>query len=135
MKHIIKLINIPSDIIDNVHKCYEVGCDIELKVGESLNISDYIDRIVFLDTSIFGNNNNICYAYTHKPLGNKISLVFNIIEIKNYLQIQDYRREPEIKSAIKIYYVEYTKQTIDKIRELIKIDKEIQKKQIDFGDE
>ena len=132
MKTIIEIINIPSNIFDNVRKSYTIKDNLDINIGESLIIQDYIQRRVYLDCSIF-NNENISHAYTYEKLGNKIDLEFDVKDIQHNIYIEDYDSD-NITEHIKYIKVEFTKKTIDIIKQLVEIDKNVSQKSIDFGD-
>lgn len=132
MKTIVEIINIPSNIFDNVRKSYTINDNLNINIGESLIIQDYIQRRVYLDTSTF-NNENICCAFTYEKLGNKIDLEFDVKDIQHDIYIEDYNSN-NITEYIKYIKVEFTKKTIDIIKQLVEIDEKVSQKSIDFGD-
>lgn len=132
MKTIVEIINIPSNIFDNVRKSYTINDNLNINIGESLIIQDYIQRRVYLNTSTF-NNGNISYAFTYEKLGNKINLEFDVKDIEHNVYIEDYNSN-NITEYIKYIKVEFTKKTIDTIKQLVEIDEKVSKKSIDFGD-
>lgn len=133
MKTIIEVINIPTDIYENISKSYKFDYDVQVTKDDIICVTDYLSRVVFLDVSKL--NIDCVYAYTKEELGNKIPIYFKVIDVNHNFYVNDYRSDSsDITSYIKVIKVQLEQKSIDKIKNIINIDKNISSKNIDFGD-
>lgn len=115
MKTHIKVINIPTDIYQNVENNYTLEENIDIKVGETLEITDNIYRIVYGEIEVV---NGVSYRPCHREiLGNDQDLSFKVIAIKHFIDRENYYD--------KIINIEFTNDTINKIRNIINIDNNV----------
>lgn len=133
MKTIIKVINIPTDIYEHISKSYEFDYDVQVNKDDVICVTDYLTRLVFLDVSKL--NSNFSCAYAKEKLGNKIPIYFKVIDVNHHFYVRDYRSDsPDINYYIKYIKVQLEQKSIDKIKDIINIDKNVSSKNIDFGD-
>ena len=128
----IVVINIPSEIKNHIHKFYKIKGNIDFKIGENIIINDYV--FGKRDCGTVHEERGVKFIVnSHGRIGNDINIKGKIINIEYILYNKYYINViPLLNNEYKRIYIEFTEETIDKIKKLVSINNNIVEKQIEF---